>query len=275
MRLALTILMLLVFIDPSFARDDDEHVLRHFKTVLWQEAYRTQDTALLDRLLHDDFVVIDDAGKVSTKAQEIAWVRENEWDPGAFEYRIERLDIYDGRFAIISGRGVAEAFSYRSTNTLVKVGGTWKATSSHVSGVEKTATGGARQQAVVIVPERNRRAYESWGFAPAIKVGDTIHVSGVIVLLAGEGTYEERYARGFVTALGEIEKILVEAGSSLDDVVNITSYHTDIAKQIGIATSARKKAMNPPHPAWTAVGTTGLAIPEGVTELQVEARVSK
>ena len=31
---------------------NDEETLRHFKTVLWPQAYRTQDVALLDELLH-------------------------------------------------------------------------------------------------------------------------------------------------------------------------------------------------------------------------------
>ena len=66
------------------AADSDEDSLRHIKTTLWQQAYRTQDTELLDQILHDTFVVIDDSGNVSTKAQEIAWISENAWDPGSF-----------------------------------------------------------------------------------------------------------------------------------------------------------------------------------------------
>ena len=121
------------------AQADDEQTLRHFKTVLWQQAYRTQDTELLDRMLHEDFVVIDDSGNVSSKAEEIAWISENAWDPGEFEYRIERLDIYDSRYAIIAGTGVAERYSYKSSNVLIKIDGQWQAISSHVSGVESTA----------------------------------------------------------------------------------------------------------------------------------------
>ena len=128
-------LLLLVILPVASA--DDEATLRHFKTVLWQQAYRMQDTDLLERLLHDDFAVIDDAGTVSTKKQELAWIRENKWDPGAFEYRIERLDIYDGQFAIIAGTGVAETYIYKSSNVLIKDNGQWRAISSHVSGVEE------------------------------------------------------------------------------------------------------------------------------------------
>ena len=123
--------LLLLLILPA-ASADDEATLRYFKTVLWQQAYRMQDTDLLERLLHDDFAVIDDAGNVSTKQQELVWISENKWDPGEFEYRIERLDIYDGRFAIIAGTGMAETYIYKSSNVLIKDNGQWRAVSSHV-----------------------------------------------------------------------------------------------------------------------------------------------
>lgn len=116
--------------------NDDEHVLRQFKTVLWPQAYRTQNVELLDELLHDSFQMIDAGGQRSTKAEELAYVRDNAWDPGEFEYRIERLDIYDGRVAIIDGRGIASEYTYMSSNVLIKEDGRWQAIASHVSGVE-------------------------------------------------------------------------------------------------------------------------------------------
>ena len=132
---------------------------------------------------------------------------------------------------------------------------------------------GGRQKAEIIVPEEEKSSYENWGYAPAVKVGNTIYVSGVVSFLEGEGTYEERYARGFTSALNWIEKVLNEAGASLDDVVDISSFHTDLQRQLEIAVKVRMEAMAPPHPAWTAVGTTALASPDGVTEIKVVAYV--
>lgn len=119
---------------------DDEAALRHLKTVLWPTAYRTQDVALLDRLLHDSFEMIDADGNRSTKQQELEYVRNNAWDPGDFEYRIERLQIYRGTFAIIDGTGMARDYSYKSSNVLIKEGGEWRAVASHVSGVTSPAS---------------------------------------------------------------------------------------------------------------------------------------
>ena len=133
---------------------------------------------------------------------------------------------------------------------------------------------GSRQSAEIIVPESHTWAYENWGFAAAVVEDDIVYVSGVVTFLEGEGSYEERYARGFRSALVEIDNILGEAGASLDDVVDITTYHTDLARQIQTAVAVRMEVMNEPHPAWTAVGTTALAVPDGVTEIKVIAHRS-
>lgn len=114
----------------------DEDTLRHFKTVLWNQAYRTQDVELLERLLHDSFQMIDGDGNRTTKQDELAYIRDNAWDPGEFEYRIERLEIYRGQFAIIDGTGIATNYTYTSSNVLIKDHGEWRALSSHVSGVK-------------------------------------------------------------------------------------------------------------------------------------------
>ena len=136
--MVLTALLLCVS-TVSFA--DDEQTLRHIKTVLWPQAYRTQDVDLLDRLLHDSFEMIDAEGNRSTKRKELAYVRSNPWNPGEFEYRIERLEIYQGRFAVVDGTGVAETYTYKSSNFLVKEDGQWRAIASHVSGLKRIEAG--------------------------------------------------------------------------------------------------------------------------------------
>ena len=102
--------------------------------MLWPRAYRTQDTQLLDRLLDDRFQMIDAEGNRSTKQKELDWVAANAWNPGEFEYRIERLEIFDGNTAIIDGTGIATGYTYKSSNVLIRKDGQWRAVASHVSG---------------------------------------------------------------------------------------------------------------------------------------------
>ena len=135
---ALAAVVLMLSAAPLLASGgDDEEILRHFKTVLWPQAYRTQDVELLDRMLDDSFQMIDAEGNRSTKDEELGWISNNAWNPGNFEYRIERLDIYDGKLAIIDGTGEADGYSYKSSNVLIKRGDKWRAIASHVSGFKE------------------------------------------------------------------------------------------------------------------------------------------
>lgn len=130
-------LMLLTATGVDARADDDVAALTHLKTVLWPTAYRTQDTELLDRILHDSFEVITAAGDVSTKADELRQLETTPWNPGEFEYRIERLDVYED-VAVISGTGIATGYCYKSSNVLIRDDGQWRAIASHVSGYEET-----------------------------------------------------------------------------------------------------------------------------------------
>lgn len=138
MRNSIFTLIVTCIFSPAVAAADDYDVLRNFKTVLWPQAYRTQDVELLDRLLHDSFEMIDGEGNRSTKEKELEYIKNNQWDPGSFEYRIERLQIYQGSFAVIDGTGIAENYTYKSSNFLVKEDGVWRAIASHVSGHQTT-----------------------------------------------------------------------------------------------------------------------------------------
>ena len=131
------ILLMVLFAFNSLAFGDDEDDLRNLKTKLWPEAYRTQNVMLLESILHDSFEMIDADGGRSNKDKELEYVKNNQWNPGEFEYVIERLDIYDGKFAIVDGAGVAEKYTYKSSNVLIKENGTWQAIASHVSGYKE------------------------------------------------------------------------------------------------------------------------------------------
>ena len=138
--ISLLLLLVLFWVaDPALASASDEQTLRHFKTVLWPQAYRTQDAELLDQMLHPSFEMIDNAGARSTKAEELEYIKNNAWNPGNFVYTIERLDIYEGKFAVIDGTGDTDTYTYKSSNYLIKENGKWRAIGSHVSGFrEKT-----------------------------------------------------------------------------------------------------------------------------------------
>ncbi|MGF6696893.1 enamine deaminase RidA (YjgF/YER057c/UK114 family) [Paraburkholderia sp. MM5496-R1] len=121
-----------------------------------------------------------------------------------------------------------------------------------------------------IVPPPFQAFYDAYHFSPATRVGDTIWVSGQVGIgpdmKAGEGM--EAQAR---IAFESLKAVLESAGGSLADIVELTTFHTDLRGEIE-AFSAVKDAYFPArYPSWTAVGVTQLALPELCIEIRAVA----
>ncbi|MEM7094229.1 MAG: Rid family hydrolase [Actinomycetota bacterium] len=115
-----------------------------------------------------------------------------------------------------------------------------------------------------VIPAGSEAMYERFHFAPAYRVGDTVFVSGVI----GNG---EDPGEQFASAFEALAATLAAAGSSMDKIVDMTSYHVDMSAHLGTFMAARDAAMSEPWPAWTAIGCTELAMPHGLAEIKVTA----
>ncbi|MEO9469708.1 Rid family hydrolase [Parasphingorhabdus sp.] len=123
----------------------------------------------------------------------------------------------------------------------------------------------------VIMPENTEaRAFqEAVGFADAVIAGNMIYLSGVVSVPAPDETgLTAAYERSFV----RIGKTLERAGVTWDDVVDLTTYHTDLAGQINSFAAVKNNYIKAPFPAWTAIGISALYEPTGVTEIKIVAR---
>lgn len=142
----LLILVLLVLPTYVVAKSDDEVTLTHLKEVLWPQAYKEQDADLLGEILDESFELVAADGKRSSKQQELSDLDKYPWPHEKFSFKVKRLDVYQQKFAVVSGEGKAQGrageadycFTYQSSNVLHKVAGEWKAVLSHVSGVNKS-----------------------------------------------------------------------------------------------------------------------------------------
>lgn len=120
---------------------NDLQRLRYLKEVEWPKAYREQDAVLLDRILREDFQLIDQAGGRYSKADEISWIKEHAMEHDSFYYEIKRLDVYPNGTAVVAGTG--HIFNdttyaiYESSNVLIKENDEWKAILSQVSGYKE------------------------------------------------------------------------------------------------------------------------------------------
>jgi len=98
-----------------------------------------------------------------------------------------------------------------------------------------------------------------------VRVGDLVFLSGVV---AGAQDPLTQFRQVFT----RIGNILEQAGSGLDRVVDLTTYHIDMHGHIGAFIQAKDEAL-PNLPTWTAVGVTELYSPGVFIEVKVIATV--
>ena len=136
------------------------------------------------------------------------------------------------------------------------------------------AEAGSRQQATILMSDhpQARKFQEDWGYADAVVSGDMVYLSGVVAGVApGETDLKPAYDRAF----RQMGKILERAGASWDDVLDITSFHTDLTTQMPAIVAVKKKYVVGPPPAWTAIQVSRLIPDAGITEIKIVARKAK
>jgi len=109
------------------------------------------------------------------------------------------------------------------------------------------------------------------GFSRAVRAGDTIFVSGTVAWgedgrLVGRG---DVYAQA-KQAIANIEKALIEAGASLNDVVRTRIYVTDISR-LEEAAKAHGEAFGEIRPASSMIEVSALAEPGMLVEIEAIA----
>ncbi|WP_027798023.1 RidA family protein [Paraburkholderia dilworthii] len=104
-----------------------------------------------------------------------------------------------------------------------------------------------------VVPAGMEAVYERIRYAPAVKVGSTVYVSGQIGRDDKMKLVEGREAQT-VQAFENLKKVLESAGASLSDVVDVTTFHTDM-RDLPLFIEIRDRYLTThPMPAWTAIG---------------------
>jgi enamine deaminase RidA (YjgF/YER057c/UK114 family) len=129
---------------------------------------------------------------------------------------------------------------------------------------------------------------DQYGYAQAVKVGDTIYVSGQLShddygnMIAPAGldehgkisdhsNMEAQMRQSYVNA----RKILARFGATLDDVVEEVIYVTDMDRAFAAAGPVRKESYGSARPkvASTILVTSRLALPTQLIEIKLVARL--
>jgi enamine deaminase RidA (YjgF/YER057c/UK114 family) len=117
-----------------------------------------------------------------------------------------------------------------------------------------------------IIPQAMRKSYDRGHFAPAVKVGGFVFVSGVI----GHGDSAEAEFR---SAWETVALVLAEAGAGLADIIDSTLYIVDLAANAATMARVKDEFIGEPYPASTWIGVASLIRPNARAEIKIMARV--
>lgn len=111
----------------------------------------------------------------------------------------------------------------------------------------------------VIFPAGRQELYEKNTYSAAIRSGDLLFVSGQVGSRE-DGSPEPDFAAQVDRAFANLKAVLAAAGCTTDDIIDVTSFHTDPEAQFETVMAAKARTFpEKPYPNWTAVGVTWLA----------------
>lgn len=112
---------------------------------------------------------------------------------------------------------------------------------------------------IPVFPEGRQTLYDQHAYSAAIRSGDLLFVSGQVGSRE-DGSPEPDFEAQVRLAFANLRAVLGAAGCDLQDVIDVTTFHTDPEAQMATVMAVRLSELGePPYPNWTAVGVTWLA----------------
>ncbi|MBO6674786.1 MAG: RidA family protein [Rhizobiales bacterium] len=122
----------------------------------------------------------------------------------------------------------------------------------------------------VIIPPGMENIYDSYHYAPAIQVGDTLYLSGQVGrdenLNVVEGI-EEQYAQAFEN----VGKVLDAASATFDDVVELETWFAEDMGNLKIFMAVKDRYFTNRYPTWTGFAVKGFSMPGIIVEIKCKA----
>ncbi|PVM84428.1 hypothetical protein DDF62_22090 [Caulobacter radicis] len=114
-------------------------------------------------------------------------------------------------------------------------------------------------QREAIFPAARHALYETHGYSAAIKSDNLLFVSGQVGS-RDDGSPEPDFEAQVRLAFANLEATLSAGGCGFDDIVDLTTFHTDPEKQFETIMDVKREMFaHAPFPNWTALGVTWLA----------------
>jgi len=103
-------------------------------------------------------------------------------------------------------------------------------------------------------------AYEKFGYSPAVRAGGLLFIAGQIGRRP-DGKIGESVAEQTELALQRTAEILRLAGLDFGDLVEVVSYHVELARNLDAFLAAKARYAVKPYPTWSIIGVDALASP--------------
>ena len=110
-----------------------------------------------------------------------------------------------------------------------------------------------------VFPANRHALYEAHGYSAAIRSDNLLFVSGQVGS-RGDGSPEPDFGNQVRLAFANLKATLLAGGCGFDDIVDVTTFHTDPETQFGIVMAVKGELFEQaPYPNWTAIGVNWLA----------------
>ena len=121
-----------------------------------------------------------------------------------------------------------------------------------------------------IIPPGMESLYRDWRMSPGLECGGFVFLTGMNGVRLDD-TLSTDPSEQIRDAFAQVQMVLRAAGLSLEDVVEITSYHVGLRDHLEQFKEIWAQFMREPYPAWTAIEVAGFASDSVVVELRVIA----
>lgn len=110
-----------------------------------------------------------------------------------------------------------------------------------------------------VFPARRQALYDIHRYSAAIRSGDLLFISGQVGARE-DGSPEPDFGQQVELAFDNLKAVLEAAGGTFEDIIDVTTFHTDPEQQFGAVLAVKDKIFaQAPYPNWTAVGVNWLA----------------
>ncbi|WP_068876972.1 MULTISPECIES: RidA family protein [unclassified Phenylobacterium] len=110
-----------------------------------------------------------------------------------------------------------------------------------------------------VFPAGRHELYSLHAYSAAIRSGDLLFVSGQVGSRC-DGSPEPDFEAQVRLAFANLKATLAAGGYTLDDIVDVTTFHTDPESQFATVMAVKAEVFpEEPYPNWTAVGVNWLA----------------